>query len=369
MKKLFFIAIAAAVTLAACKKTEVNTPDQVINFKVANRVQTKATTGSEYTNGAFGTYAWFNGTNEFMVNEKVDKSGSEWTTVDHTFYWPKTGSIDFISYSPFNGTSDTPGTVPAVTANSIVYSGYTAADVDLMYADKVTCASESGVNLDEINDGIDSGFTGVPTLFRHALAKLAFKIRANFVEYDDPANGSHTEWEVTVNSAKISGFKTTGSCTLNWVSGAWEKPSVTVGSETYNVWTGLSGASANQELITTPVVLTTTAQDIAPANGFVMPQVLEDGAQILALDFHIKTTLSNGKTIEEDVTKTVDIKAISSLKAWQMNENIVYTISIKPTAKANGPSGQDDTPEDVVITFDPAVAEWTNVDASASIQL
>ena len=52
-----------------------------------------------------------------------------------------------------------------------------------------------------------------------------------------------------------------------------------------------------------------------------------------------------------------------------MNQNIVYTISIKPTAKADGPDGHDNDPNDVIITFDPAVADWTNVDAAATIQL
>ena len=171
-----------------------------------------------------------------------------------------------------------------------------------------------------------------------------------------------------MNHAKISGFKTTGNCALalNADGKHWDKPVTTVGTVDYNVWTSLSGASAKQDLIgATPVVLTTTAVDIAPAAGYVMPQVLEAGAQKLELDIHIKTTLSNGKTIEEDYTPTIDIKDISSLKAWQMNENIVYTINIKPVAYVS----EWDTPNDVIITFDPAVADWTNVDASATIQL
>ena len=363
MKKFFFFAAAALVTLAACTKTETSEPQREISFEVANSL-TKAT-GVKYENGAFGTYAWFNNTDDFMVNEKVDLSGGVWKTVDHTFYWPKTGSISFISYSPFDGTSDTAGTVPAITKNSITYSGITAGSTDLMYADRATCSS----NVNEVTDSdtADSGFTGVPTVFRHALAKLSFKIKANFITYTDPTTNTTTSWEVTVKSAKINGFKSTGDCALalNADGKSWDKPVTTVGTDTYNVWTNLSGTVAEQELVSSPIVLTTTPQDIAAANGYVMPQVLETGIQTITLDVHIKTTLSNGKTIEEDFNPTVDIKDISSLKAWQMNENIVYTISIKPTAFA---SSYDD-PNDVIITFDPAVADWTNVDASASIQL
>ena len=373
MKKYIIFAAAAVMALAACSKVEDVTKDvqREIKFEVANSIQTKAT-GSLYDNGAFGTYAWFNNTDEFMVNEQVDKSGGVWKTVDHTFYWPKTGSISFISYSPFEGTSDTAGSVPAITKNSITYTGYTAGTTDLMYADKATCSS----NVNEVTDDgtADSGFTGVPTVFRHALAKLSFKIKANFVTWTDATTNTTTSWEVKVTSAKISGFKTTGNCALalNGDGKSWDKPSVTVGSTTYNVWTNLSGTSAEQELIPDPntgIILTTTAQDLNPATGFVMPQVLTAGAQTLKLTIHITTTLSNGKTIEEDLTPSFDIKNISSLQAWQMNENIVYTINVKPTAKADGPDGRDDSPEDVIITFDPAVADWVTVDAAATIQL
>lgn len=374
MKKYFFIAAAALVTLAACTKTQlVDTPQREISFEVANSLQTKADAGVVYNNGAFGTYAWFNNTDEFMVNEKVDKSGSVWKTVDHTFYWPKTGSISFISYSPFKGASDTPGTEPAVTKNSITYTGITAGTTDLMYADKATCNANVNEVTDDFGGATDSGFTGVPTIFRHALAKLSFKVKANFLEWTDPNNSLKTTWEVTVKSIKIGGFKTTGDCalTLNADKKSWDKPETTVGSDKFNVWTNLRGSTGDQELLPSgDMVLTTTPQTLNAATGFVMPQVLEAGAQLLTLDIHIKTTLSNGKEINEDLVKTVDIKDISSLKAWQMNENIVYTINIKPTASDSDPSkAHDDDPEDVIITFDPAVADWTTVESTATIQL
>ena len=371
MKKYIIIVAAAVMAFAACTKSEFSGNDREISFQVANRLQTKAT-GAIYNNGAFGAYAWFNGTNEFMVNEKVDLISAVWKTADHTFYWPKTGNLEFISYSPFEGTSDTPGTVPAITANSITYSGYTAASTDIMYADKVKVTCANGASTDDINDGVDSGYKGVPTLFRHALAKLSFKIKANFITYTDPTTNTTTSWDVTVTSAKISGFKTTGDCalSLNGDGKTWDKPVTTVGTENYNVWTNLSGTSSEQELVDattypTGVPLTTTPQDLAAANGFVMPQVLTADSQKLELTIHIKTHLSNGKTIDEDFNPTIDIKDISNLKAWQMNQNIAYTINIKPVAYVS----DYDTPNDVIITFDPAVADWTNVFASATIQL
>ncbi len=378
MKKYFIIAAAALVAMTGCSKIETAPEVQrEISFQVANNVRTKAT-GSVYENGAFGTYAWFNNTDVFMVNEQVDKSGGVWRTVDNTYYWPKTGSISFISYSPFNGTSNTESTVPVITKNSITYTDVTVGTTDLMYADRATCSS----NVDEVTDSdtADSGFTGVPTVFNHALAKLSFKIKANFIEYTDPTTDTKTTWEVTVKSAKIGGFKTKGSLalTLNDDGKTWNKPVTNIGTDTdpvnVNIWTNASGATDEQELIdatTYPdgVVLTTTAQDLAAASGFVLPQQLTADTQKITLDIHIKTNLPNGHSINEDFKPTIDLKDISSLQAWQMNQNIVYTINIKPTAKADGSEGHDNDPEDVIITFDPAVADWTAVEASATIQL
>lgn len=369
MKKLFFIAVAA-LAMGACSKVQTVDIQKEINFEVANSLQTKAT-GSVYNNGAFGTYAWFNNTDEFMVNEKVDLTAGAWKTVDHTFYWPKTGSISFISYSPFEGTSNTAGATPVVTKDKITYTDVIVGTTDLMYADRATCSS----NVNEVTDNDDaaaeSGYSGVPTVFRHALAKLSFKVAANFIEWDDATTGSHTEWEITLNSFKIGGFNTKGDLELNLNADgkSWDKPVTTVGSTDYYVWNNTDGATTDQELVAAPVVLTTIPQDLASATGYVLPQILSAGVQTVKIDANIKTTLSNGKVINEPFVKTINISEISTLKAWQINENIVYTIKFKPTAKADGASGLDDSPEDVKITFDPAVADWTTVETNATIQL
>ena len=368
MKKYIIIAFAALAASVACTKVETAEVQKEISFEVANNIKTKAFTGSVYNNGAFGTYAWFNNTDDFMVNEQVDLSGGVWKTVDNTYYWPKTGSVSFISYSPFEGTSNTAGTTPAVTKNSITYTGVTAGTTDLMYADRATCSN----NVNEVEDGANS-YTGVPTVFRHALAKLSFKVMANFTEWDDATTGSHTEWEITLNSFKIKGFNTTGDLELN-LNGdgkSWDKPVTTVDGVNYNVWTNVSGATTDQELVAAPLTLTTSAQDLASATGFVLPQILTAGVQTVDVDIDIKTTLANGNVITENFAKTINISEISTLKAWQMNENIVYTIKFKPTAHSTDPgvAPRDDDPEDVIIKFDPAVADWTNVDTSATIQL
>ena len=377
MKKYIFLAAAVLVALAACTKTEIAPEAQrEISFAVANNVRARADVVSAaiYQNGPFGTYAWFNGTNDFMVNEQVDQISGVWKTKDHTFYWPKTGSIDFISYSPFAGTSDSPGSVPVVTKDSIKYNNLTVGNVDIMYADKVTCSSNVDNVRDSLGTGSDSGFSGVPTIFRHALAKLSFKVMANFTEWPDPQSPTDTtKWEITLNSFSIGGFLNKGDCALGWDASTktWNKPKVNIGTATEPVYvyiwnvTDSTSRTTAQPLVTSPIVLTTEPQDLGAATGFVLPQILTADAQTITINAHIKTTLSNGRVINEDFEKTINIRDISNLKAWEMNQNIVYTIKFKPTAKVD----QDDTPEDVTITFDPAVADWTNVNTSATIQL
>ena len=116
-----------------------------------------------------------------------------------------------------------------------------------------------------------------------------------------------------------------------------------------------------------------TDKDGKAQSFFVLPQALAAGAQQLTLKIHIKTNQPNkdaaGNNIvqEEDYEATFDLKDVSSLAAWGMNQNITYTICIKPT-DAVDPSNPD-SPADVVITFDPSLLDWEVVDADAYIQL
>ena len=219
----------------------------------------------------------------------------------------------------------------------------------------------------------------MPTLFHHALAKLSFKVKAGFLEYtndeikDEQGNvlvsKSTAKWELTLKSAKLSGIYNTGDLALTVAAdGSWPLPEV--GTDKAHVWANPTGAAKEVELVTKELKLTTDAQDLYDAKGFfVLPQMLADKAQTLTLNFHIKTTHSNGNVMEEDFNQAIDLKTISSLKAWQMNQNIVYTISIKPTAIADPNDPHPNDPEDVIITFDPAQMDWETLETNAIIQI
>ena len=397
MKNYLILSAAALLTLAACTKPvpDVRLEQREISFQVANFVQTKAdndaetnqtTTAAkpgEFTNADFGAYCWrtpeagAREVVEYFSNERVAKVGGAWRTTRNTFYWPKTGALDFICYSPYNE-----GT-PTLTDKTIEWTNYTVRDKnqkDLMYADKAV-AQTGNTNTYYYN--------GVPTLFHHALAKVSFRVKANFLSWtrkeqkDEQGNvtvgAGTTTWEVTLKSAKISGIKTTGDLNLTAeADGKWPLPE-------NKVWANPSGtmeidllpakeASANtQTAAETGLVLTDKPQDLLDGESFfVLPQILEASkenapAQTLTISFHITTHLaSGGDPIEEDFEQTFDLKDISSIAAWQMNQNIIYEIRIKPTATdPDDPHTED--PEDVEVTFDPAVVDWETVTTDANI--
>jgi hypothetical protein len=409
-KKLIIIA-AALLPFAACTKVTTgmeDTAEHEISFQVANYVQTKAPVA--FANEDFGTYAWYNADDgsqqhvPFMVNEPVmfDEGNNMWTTSRRPYYWPKVGSLDFISYSPYCEASTTvvpdasgegAGTTttsynPTVTENSIMWTDYRmdlSSPEDLMYSDKVTGQKENKSTYTSV-----SGVTGVPTLFHHALAKLNFQVQANFLKEGEGED--KTTWEVYLNQLRLEYIPNSGSLDLSLKedNSSWNLPEV----EGYHVWDYAksttddlnlyqkSGTDAGLALTTEPQrVYTDENGEFVPL--FVIPQILmstdyesEDWTvgQQLVMDLTIVTHLpgnpdDSGKplVITENIHKVYDLKDISPLKAWEMNQDITYTINIKPTASSD--PGNPDDPKDVIITFDPAVDDWVPVSSPIEIAL
>ena len=301
MKKLLYLT-AAILALAACSKVTQAGLDEAqreVSFQVANYVQTKAESAGKYsTDVPFGTYAWLytsttadategadaapaatTTVTEWMINETVGFVGGVWKTTAHPYYWPKTGSADFISYSPFAGTANKVPVAPA--ANQGETNGQTAGNAavagqetvtppepvitrvvgqdesvtytfeygkyapyrvngsafDLMYADWKNVHGNVNEITDDADDQRDSGYKGVPTLFHHALARIGFQIRANFTEWpledetDEQGNvlvpAGATKWEVTLQRAKLLYVKHSGSLKLTldgdrkWTTPGW----------------------------------------------------------------------------------------------------------------------------------------------------
>ncbi len=382
MKRLIFFVAAAAMLTMACTKTEVKTETsrKAITFQTVAGVNTKADiNGTVFpTTETFSTYAWAEGTAGayFMDNATIGYDGSLWKAQDGTYYWPKNSTVDFISYYPTGLAGIT------VEKNKITYAGIdvNALQQDIMYADKAAGFSD---NVDLVDDSIN-GYTGVPTIFRHALAKVNFKVALTY-KHKEEADGTVTDWEVKVNSAHLEGIYFKGGCELNLASTptvgviGWNKP-------TDNVWT--------PEGTTVTVIDGSLSGDIVPGTLYtavdtlyVMPQLLTANLQKVTLNVTVKTKRNGADFLSETFNISADIR-LADIPAWEMNHIYTYILRFAPTS-SNGNGGNPITPptdpsdpnypggvdpddpdlSDAIITFDPAVDGWENVGIVANINL
>jgi len=374
MKKLFVIA-AAALALAACSKTEVNTPDQAITFQVANYVSpvTKANV-SFGTNNTFHTNAWvhttLNGsasTQAFMVDEEIswDSSLKQWTP-SRTYFWPKTGFVNFFSYAgTINPTTKTENNVEYTVTDL-------ATDADIMVAE---AAYEQTGNLTEYHIDAD-GVKGVPTLFHHVLSKVTFNVK---LDATNAIPDDKYEWEVVVDESKF-GYANDGSVTFEFADGKGANvASPEANQQSWSAPTGdyawtLSGNNKDAELASSVIgntnkMTATSSQKVSDVKTLfneisVLPQDLTNDTKAwgqISLKYTIKSTYKvnpDDNTTWQSITETVTVPLtdiltyVPSITSWKMNYKYIYNIIIKP----NEP-----------VYFDPAVVQWAEETASDKI--
>ena len=193
----------------------------------------------------FGVFAYYTGASDwstagastipnFMYNQRVTWASEQWT-YSPVKYWPNNNNradgsgaigseiknyLSFFAYAPYKTNEVT--YITGFSANDVAGAptiNYTwGADNDLLYAVQTDRYKY------DINDANDNGRVGdyVPFVFRHALAKVQFKVRR-----------SNNSQNVTLNSLGIS-FNTTG--TFNLGTALWSSLS---GSGSYVFDAGL----------------------------------------------------------------------------------------------------------------------------------
>ncbi len=382
MKKFFFILLACA-TLTGCvdKQEEVfhNTSQKKISFQVAKYPTTRAAdekiNGTKFEYDHFVTHAWSDAAvaagNVFMDHQKVVKNadGSAWMPV-RDYYWPNYSTVDFISYYPENADKN----CPVVEREKLTYTGYNVAgdkaDIsvatnDLMYAQKaVGYSGNVDMVLDSVGGNTDSGYSGVPTLFHHALAQLEIRILMK-----QPLGETESHWEAVIDHAKLDGYYTKGDLeltlkdpTLEHGLTGWDPA-----GEEHVGWTlSADAAAASQQIVETasPVTVSSTGSGtgyVTDTRGgcmsifkaFVLPQTLTD-RHFLELKFTLNKYRGEAlETSEADSEiRKIQLKT-DAIPYWGMNQKIVYTIIINPGKK---------------IMFDPAVVDWEDVSADKSAE-
>ena len=375
MKKIAFIAALAIAALASCSKSVEEGFNSEIVFQVArHKGVTKADNyKTDYQAVPFGAFAWYKGVSAsdnttFMTNQKVSFSDPVWKPEGTTYYWPKSGSIDFICYSPYTADGvDAP--LPTITEDGISYPAWNVGahpTVDIMYADKVTGLTANSKTY---------FYDGVPTLFHHALAKVSFQIKQSYMSVTSDT-GDTTSWEITVSDIILSDILTSGSLnlTLN-PDGTWNKPSV---------WDSTGGTKENVDLLDSDIVLNGTDQGLV-SDLMILPQSLTDGQKV-TITVTIKTyrDLNDGNGPQLVLTETdIPIEGLlsgGSLDHIGVNQNVTYTFNITPSLGSTTDSDGDGVPDDLdgdgipdmvptVVYFDPAVDEWENITVNAGINI
>ena len=375
MKKTEFIAVLAIAALASCSKSVESGIQSEVVFQVArHKGVTKADDyKTDYQAVPFGAFAWYKGVSasdntDFMKNQKVSFSDPVWKPEGTTYYWPKSGSIDFICYSPYTADGvDAP--LPTITENGISYPAWNVGahpTVDIMYADKLTGLT---------NNTPTYYYNGVPTLFHHALAKVSFQIKQSYMSVTSDT-GDTTSWEITVSDIILSDILTSGSLnlTLN-PDGTWNKPSV---------WDSTGGTKENVDLLDSVITLDGTNQGLV-SDLMILPQSLTDGQKV-TITVTIKTyrDLNDGNGPQLVLTETdIPIEGLlsgGSLDHIGVNQNVTYTFNITPSLGSTTDSDGDGVPDDLdgdgipdmvptVVYFDPAVDEWENITVNHGINI
>lgn len=389
MKKYIIIAAVALVASAACTKVQTDeTSQREISFELAKySTLTRANEtalNAELVNGNpitdFYTNAWYHAdasaaAQAFMNDQKISyvagdaTTAAKWAPNGRTYFWPKTGYINFFSYAG----------APAPTAkaeNTLTY-GTSASPLTIGTGDNVLIADAAYAYSDNntVNDDPywhkENVAEGVPTLFRHALAKLTVDVKFDATGIEDKYT-----FEVDVISANVK-VNNKGNLAVEFTpqttkgTAQWSTPAAAdkIGWAPANVEyvaidapsTAISGTldatpdiecvggTVTGSAVNTPLVLI--------AENTVMPQAMTDNA-VLNITYKLRTTYTDSAHPELNTTITEEVPLsnikLSSFKymnnnvptaitEWDMNTKYTYHITIRPGG---------------VVLFDPAVEPW-----------
>ena len=359
MKKVFLIA-AAVVAFAACSKNEVLPSSSInneISFNVAPR--TKALTSGQIkfnTDLTFQTYAyylpdgqtWASHTDTpktYIDNAEIKFVDSQWKNAGHTYYWPKQGKLTFLSWTAVK---------EDWTEGGKLGVNYATTDA--------TCAHDSGLkfSFDAVNDknkdilvadiAADKNAnvstylaTGVPTLFKHQLSYVVFKVRT---DKDYTAAGKKFELNSIKFGASLSKSATYQQIATAGVVAGWTKK--TTGEQVY--YDGGDHPAAINYVDLTAGGATVPALTSKDTQNLYLPQTFDEDGNEVTIQYTITTT-EGTSTSKDVVTKKFSLNPSTGTKVfttWEPGKKYTYTLTFSLDE----------------ITWDPAVQDWENVTAA-----
>ena len=175
----FAAALVMAVGLSSCLVNEKITPveeDGTIWYNIApvkELPQTKAVNEFDKSK-TFGSYA-YKGSDLFIDNEEISYQTDKWVAKDGSkYYWPYSGALTFMSYAPYSLSSRAGFSCTAasgISLSNVSLSnevGYYHEDDDILVADIARDLTKESHPV-----------SGVPTVFKHKLSKVAVKASLN----------------------------------------------------------------------------------------------------------------------------------------------------------------------------------------------
>ncbi len=351
----FGIALLAAAALlpltGACTKVESVQADNRIGlaYNVAlEQPRTKAATA--YSEDVpFKSYAWYLPAGKSWARDKSDATAyfadatisfdsGVWRNTEQHYYWPKEGSLSFRSYSPASipvaSATSTDGISvdkDGVTLTNWVLNKTTNQDTDFMVAD-LTSDRTANVNT--------YGYLGVPTLFRHKLAKLTIQASSGPV----PTAGQ----EPKIYKISLKYIFTKGTYTPAAEAAAG-------GTATPEAW----GSKGNMEEIvifedSAGQTVDTKAHNFTGASGLlVIPQVLNTytaatDSRSTPAAIYVEYAYYDTATGGYPSTPSSAEKSFEGVESylWAIGYQYTYSLVI----------GEENEP----IEFDAGVADWSN---------
>lgn len=340
MKKVFALAALVAVALTSCVTNEVVTPEGEIAFKAVSYKNTKAvvngpiTTTTYPTTEHFGVYAYHSTEawstsytpSPYMYGAdgkgvEIWENGGVWKNHTQSYYWPKTGMLSFVAYSPYAfGT----GTVSATATAGVAFTDFTttnnfAAQIDLMATDVVKDKAKP------------NPVVSVPVSFKHLLSQVKVAVKPAATTYGSSGVASITLDRVVLSGVNsVADYASAGGAV---VATGWS------GHATPIEYTYLSDDPADNQGVT----LTATEGEAVGDAALVIPQKV--AGRKITIDYTINY---NGGA--KDVMTNV-VYNVPDTFDWEMGKIYTYTIIIgigdeitfTPSVSSDWVAGSGDT--------------------------
>lgn len=335
MKKYIMVAAVASVALAACTKNEVKPVemDQEITYQTINtKAASSFASDRHFTSYAYMLPSGKTWDTEYASGSKYisdadiyyhnTDSKYEWKA-DKNYYWPKQGSLTFFAWSTYTTSkaSLNEATVSCTQAKGIQVDAFDITknkNVDFLVAE---VAKDKKANETQHEDGLSNTWAkGVPTVFKHALSKLVFKVVT--VKGGADYNYMSDNVSFTVKSIKLKGVNNKLAYSQDWQAAStaskhtWTDPATPVEIEEIPVFTG-------------EYVATNSATALTPAEGdysIVIPQSF-DADDVLEIEYEIKTEFISGSPVTETVK--INDKKLSEVYTANWEPGKEYTLTIK----------------------------------------